>query len=128
MLVLAGALVMSACGARSAAVDMYPELGEYAGSRISDVHFENTEPFGSDTLLLVVQTQPSRCNFLGLPFCVPFTSIGREEHHLNPGRVVADIQALERFYRVAGYFGTNVVPRIEPDDDDVEVTFIVDRG
>lgn len=128
VLALAGALVMSACGARSAAVDQYPELGEHAGSRISNVNFENTDPFGSDTLLLVVQTQPSRCSFLGLPFCVPFTSIGREEHHLSPGRVVADIQALERFYRVAGYFGTTVVPDVEPDGDDVDVTFTIDRG
>lgn len=125
---LTGALVISACGARSAVIEQYPELAEHAGARISDVNFENTEPFGADTLQKVVETRPSRCNFLGLPVCVPFTRIGREEHYLSAGRIGADLEALERFYRVAGYFGTQASPAVEEDGDDVAVTFIIDRG
>ncbi|MEX1183821.1 MAG: BamA/TamA family outer membrane protein [Gemmatimonadota bacterium] len=125
---LAGAVVLGACSARSTANELYPELAENAGLRIDDVLFENTDPFSADTLLQIVETKPSRCNFLGLPICVPFTRIGREEHRLSPGRVLSDVVALERFYRVAGYFGTRVVPSVQPDDDNGNVTFTIERG
>jgi outer membrane protein assembly factor BamA len=38
------------------------------------------------------------------------------------------VETLERFYRIAGYFGTRVVPSVEPDGDDVNVTFTIQRG
>src|SRR5690606_5429131 len=105
------------------------DVAENAGRRIERVDFVDPEPFTSDSLLLIVQTRPSRCNFLGLPFCVPFTRIGREEHRLNPARVDADIQALERLYRIEGYFGTRVEPSARIDsDDDVIITFRIFRG
>jgi outer membrane protein assembly factor BamA len=122
------ALVTSACGVRSTVVDLYPGIAEQDGARIDDVRFVDTEPFRPDTLLTLIETQPSRCNFLGLPICVPFTRLGREEHFLAVGRVHRDVQMLERFYRIAGYFGTRVTPTVEEDGDGVDVTFTVDRG
>jgi outer membrane protein assembly factor BamA len=113
---------------RSTAADLYPELAEHAGKRIEAVRFEGTDPFSADTLRKQVRTQPSRCNFLGLPICVPFTRIGREEHRLNLNSIAEDVATIERFYRISGYFGTRVDPRILEDGDDVEVTFSVARG
>ena len=116
------------CGVRSTAADLYPELAEHAGKRIEAVRFENTDPFSADTLRTQVRTQPSRCNFLGLPLCVPFTRIGREIHTLSLNDIAADVEAIERFYRIAGYFGTRVNPEIVEDGDDVEVNFSIARG
>ena len=112
LLGLMGALLLAGCGLRSTAANLYPELVEHEGKKIDRVRFTGTEPFRPDTLQKVVETKPSRCNFLGLPFCVPFTRIGREEHFLNLGRVQKDVETLERFYRLAGYFGTSVTPSV----------------
>jgi hypothetical protein len=87
LLGLAGALAIAGCGLRSTGADLYPELVEHEGKRVDDVRFTDTEPFARDTLLKVIKTQPSRCNFLGIPLCVPFTRIGRDEHFLNLGRI-----------------------------------------
>jgi outer membrane protein insertion porin family len=127
-LVLAALLFTSGCAAASSAARRYPDVAERAGARIDAVRFEQTAPFTADTLLTLTLTQPSRCNFLGLPICVPFTRIGREEHFLNVSRVATDVETLERFYRIAGYFGTRVSPSVEPNGDDVDVTFTVQRG
>jgi outer membrane protein assembly factor BamA len=128
LLGLAGVLLLSACGVRSMAADMYPEVAEQQGRRIRDVRFEGTAPFHADSLQQLVDTQPSRCSFLGIPLCVPFTRIGREEHRVNVARIRGDVETLERFYRIAGYFNTRVSPGVEPAGDDVAVTFAVARG
>jgi outer membrane protein assembly factor BamA len=126
-LVLAAIVVTSGC-ATSSAARLYPDIAEHTGARIDNVRFVNPAPFSSDTLLVMTQTQPSRCAFLGLPLCVPFTRIGREEHRLSTARVAGDVETLERFYRIAGYFGTRVVPSVVADGDDVDVTFTIQRG
>jgi outer membrane protein insertion porin family len=128
LLGLVGALLLAGCGLRSRAADLYPDLVEHEGKKIDHVRFSGTEPFKPDTLLRVIATQPSRCNFLGLPFCVPFTRIGRQEHFVNLGRIQQDVETLERFYRIAGYFGTRVTPSVAPDGDNVDVTFGIKRG
>jgi outer membrane protein assembly factor BamA len=38
------------------------------------------------------------------------------------------VETLERFYRIAGYFGTRVTPAVEPDGDNVDVRFSIMRG
>lgn len=122
------ALVVSACGVRTGAADLYPGVAQHEGERIDDVRFVDPDPFTADTLLTFTETQPTRCRFLGLPICVPFTRIGREEHFLSVNRVARDVEMLERFYRIAGYFGTRVEPAVEPNGDDVDVTFTIRRG
>jgi outer membrane protein assembly factor BamA len=125
---LAAVLVISACGVRSTAAELYPQVAEHQGRRVSDVRFTGGEPFTADTLIQLVDTQPSRCRFLGLPICIPLTRIGREEHRVNVARVATDVETLERFYRIAGYFNTQVQPAIEPRGENVEVRFDIARG
>jgi outer membrane protein assembly factor BamA len=124
---IAAVVVSSGC-ATSEAARLYPDIAQRAGTRIDNVSFVNPAPFSRDTLLTLTETQPSRCNFLGLPICVPFTRIGREEHRLSTARVAGDVETLERFYRIAGYFGTRVRPSVEPDGSDVDVRFTILRG
>lgn len=129
--IVAGAALISGCAVRSAAERLYPELGQYAGREIHSVLFENAGVYSPDTLAQVVQTRPSRCAFLGLPFCIPFTSVGRERHTLQPATVAADVERLRLFYRIGGFFGTQVQPTVEPvpgDTDDVRVRFDVVPG
>lgn len=125
---LACVLVISACGVRSTAADLYPQVAEHQGRRITEVRFIGGAPFGADTLSQLVETQPSRCRFLGLPICVPLTRIGREEHRVNVARIAADVETLERFYRISGYFNTRVDPAVEPRGDNAEVRFSIARG
>jgi outer membrane protein assembly factor BamA len=127
-LLVAALFATTGCAAAGSAARRYPDIAEQTGARIDDVRFEQTAPFPPDTLLTLTVTQPSRCNFLGLPICVPFTRIGREEHFVNVGRVAADVETLERFYRIAGYFGTQVTPSVTPDGSNVDVTFTIRRG
>ncbi len=130
-----GALVLLAitgvsggCAARGGPAELYPELIEYENRRISDVDFLNSEPFREDSLLSITVTRESRCSLLGLPICVPFTSIGRETHRLSVGTVASDVRRLELFYRGQGFFGTAVAPDVEDDGEDVRVIFTIDRG
>ncbi|HSJ23836.1 MAG TPA: hypothetical protein VK929_04060, partial [Longimicrobiales bacterium] len=71
LLAACAAVVTSGCGVRSAAADLYPEVAEHQGRRVAEVRFLNPSPFRADSLQQLVDTQPSRCRFLGLPLCVP---------------------------------------------------------
>ena len=115
-------------GCASRAAREYPELAEYAGRRVADVDFSGSAPFGEDTLQSVVRTQASGCSLLGIPLCIPFTSIGRHEVQLEPGVVADDVDRLALFYRREGYFGTQVGLDIEEREDSaVLVLFEIDR-
>jgi outer membrane protein assembly complex protein YaeT len=121
-------IVAGGCATRASTAQIYPEVVAHSGEKIEGVRFRGQEPFSADTLLTLIGTQPSQCSFLGLPFCVPFTRIGRQEHFLRPEVVRGDVLNLARFYRGEGYFGTRVVPEVEPEGDDVIITFAVQRG
>lgn len=122
------AWLVAGCTARASTAELYPEVVEHAGRKVEEVRFTGAEPFGRDTLLTMINTQPSRCSFLGLPFCVPFFGWGRQEFHIQPERVRQDVASLARFYRAEGYFGTRVSPEVDLDGDDAIVTFGIQRG
>ena len=120
--------IAGACGARAGAREEFAALERFQGREIARVVFVEPGPFSEDTLIQVTETQPSRCNLLGLPICVPFTSIGREEHRLDLAALRRDVVRLEAFYRRSGYYGTTVVPVVLPEGEDVEVDFVIDVG
>lgn len=128
VLLLLAMPLLGACAARGGPAELYPDLVEFENRRISDVDFINSEPFREDSLLSITVTRESRCSLLGLPICVPFTSIGRETHRLSVGTVASDVRRLELFYRGQGFFGTSVTPDVAEDGDDVRVTFTIARG
>ena len=124
-------VALSGCAGRSRIAELYPDVAEHAGAEIKAVRFTDGDPFADDTLLVMIETKPTRCNFLGFPICIPIGGIGRETHRLDPNAVVRDAGRLTVFYRREGYFGTRVTPRVEPEtegDEDVGVTFVVRRG
>jgi outer membrane protein assembly factor BamA len=129
-------VLLSGCGVRTAAVGPYPQVAEYQGWRIAEVRFVNPEPFRPDSLQQLIDTEPSRCSFLGVPLCVPFTQIGRQEHRVDRARIGGDVVALEQAFRIAGYFNARVEPLVEPlvepwrgrDGESVAVIFDIARG
>ncbi|MEX2608913.1 MAG: BamA/TamA family outer membrane protein [Gemmatimonadota bacterium] len=128
-MVLSMAVTAAGCGAYTRAAELYPEVAEHAGKRIEDVSFEGNDIYSRDTLLTVVQTQPTRCSLLGLPICVPFTGIGRQVHHLDATTVAEDVTRLRSFYRREGYFGTRIDPETQDEGEEtVDVLFRIRRG
>jgi outer membrane protein assembly factor BamA len=126
---LLAAAVLAACGARSPGAQRFPEFAEYEDRRITDVRFLGTAPYAADTLQTLIQTEPSRCNLLGLPLCVPFTRIGAQTQRLDLSILGRDVDRLANFYRRKGYFGTVVVPRVQAlNAENVRVVFAVDRA
>ncbi len=106
-------------------------MAPYAGREVHSVSFRNPGAYAPDTLLQVVQTRPSQCTLLGLPICLPLTSFGEQKRFLDPTTVAADVQRLQTFYRIGGFFGTRVTPQVTPvpgDTDDVRVAFEILPG
>jgi outer membrane protein insertion porin family len=123
------AAVLCGCGVRTPGAQRFPEFAEYEGRRITDVRFVGGEPFSADTLQTLIQTEPSRCSFLGLPLCVPFTRLGQQTHRLNLTILGRDADRLANFFRRKGYFGTVVVPSVVArNEDDVRIGFEVRRA
>jgi outer membrane protein insertion porin family len=126
--VAAAAFIATGCGVRSPGAERFPAFAAYEGHRITDVRFVGGAPFDRDTLQTLIQTEPSRCNLLGLPLCVPFTRIGRQTQRLELGVLGRDVDRLANFFRRKSYFGTTVRPEVERvRDDDVRVSFHIAR-
>ena len=121
-------LTGTGCVAGGRAAELYPEVAEHSGKQIERVEFIGNEPISRDSLLTLIETQPSRCSLLGLPFCVPFTRVGRQIHRLSVQRVAQDVVRLTTFYRYSGYFGTAVEPEVTENGEKVRVTFNIARG
>ncbi|HUH14013.1 MAG TPA: BamA/TamA family outer membrane protein [Longimicrobiales bacterium] len=121
---VAAALLISGaagCAARGGGADAYPQLQPYAGREIEEVAFTGTlEPFDADTLGKLTETRATHCRLLGLPFCLPFTDIGRQEGALDLTRLQQDVERLVLFYRQNGFFGTRVEVDVDPADDATE--------
>ncbi|MGH7470549.1 MAG: BamA/OMP85 family outer membrane protein, partial [Longimicrobiales bacterium] len=125
---LLAAQVLGACSMGTRGRERYPELMRYSGRQIESVKFVGASPFRADSLLSLIQTQPSHCSLLGLPICIPFTRFGHRVHRLSVSRVNQDVVQLEAFYRYSGFFGTTVKPDVEEEADaDVRVTFQIQR-
>lgn len=125
----AAAIVSGGCGARGPGAQPYPQFEEFTDRKIEDVRFANAAPFSADTLQMLVETKPSRCNLLGLPVCIPFTHLGEEEHFLDLTTLQEDVQRLTLFYRQSGFFNAEVIPEVEPvKEEQVAVTFWITPG
>jgi outer membrane protein assembly factor BamA len=131
-LLFLAASLQATCAGGGPGAQRYPELVPYTDREVRDVGFRGTEPFGEDTLLRIIETRPTGCNLLGLPFCIPFTDIGRQESRLDLNVLRRDADRIAVFFRSSGFFGTGVRPIVEPEgeesDGPVRVTFVVARG
>ncbi len=110
------ALCAACSSATTPAARRYAEFAQYAGKEVNRVVFHDNGPIQSDTLLSVVQTQPTHCSIMGLPICLPFTRLGTERHYLSLDVLARDVQRIVLYYRRAGYYGTRVRPLVTASD------------
>jgi len=120
--------VASACALSPPGAELYPELAEYTGREVVEVRITGGAPFSEDELEELIRTEATKCRLLGLPFCIPFTHIGRQERRLDLGVAGQDVVRLATFFRRSGFFGTVVDPEVAPVNGGVAVEFRIDRG
>src|SRR5690606_40997248 len=123
------ALFLAGCATGGAANGPFPAYSQYQGREIDEVAFIGNLQLPEDSLRQLITTQESRCRLLFLPICIPFTDVGREEHRLDLGELANDVVRLQLYYRDHGYYGTRVVPSVDPAEDNrVAVRFAIAPG
>jgi outer membrane protein assembly factor BamA len=127
-----GALaVLAACAGSGGGVATgpLPQFAEFEGQDVRSVKFEGELVVPEDSLRSVVTTRPSRCRIAGLlPFCIG--RFGDESYELDLGVLSRDVARIQLAHRDAGYYGTRVLPLVDPavGEDGVNVTFRVEPG
>lgn len=120
--------VLPACvGAGGPAAGPLPQFAEYVGRDVREVTFQGELVVPEDSLRAAVATRPSRCSILYvLPVCIG--SIGEDDYELDLEVLRRDVARIQLAHRDAGYYGTRVVPLVDPADDGVAVTFRIEPG
>jgi outer membrane protein insertion porin family len=123
--------LLGACAAGAAGPGgPLPQLAEYEGREVRRVEFEGERVVPEDSLRRVVSTRPSRCRLLGfIPVC-PF-GWGRDPYPLDLGVLQRDVARIQLVHRDAGYYGSRVVPLVDPSEDRagwVDVRFRMEPG
>lgn len=118
------------CGVRTANIAPDAALTPYAGRTVDQVRFAGAGPFSADTLLQLIETVPKRCTFLGLSICIPFLQREQRATRLDLATLERDVNRLVLFYRQSGFFGTRVIPVVNPEANpkNVVVSFVIWPG
>lgn len=128
-LLVGALLLLGACAAQQQATGPFPRFAEHQGEEVSDVAFSGDIRFSQDSLRAVVRTRPSRCRFLFLPICIPFTDLGREEYRLDLNELARDVSRIQLYHRDHGYYGARVEPNVQSSgEDEVTVDFVIAPG
>jgi outer membrane protein insertion porin family len=107
----------------------FPAFAEYEDREVRRVQFLGQLELPVDSLEAVIITRPTRCWFVFLPICVPLTSVGRDPYELDLEELARDVVRLQLYYRDHGYYGTRIVPSVDPlSEDDVAVRFAIAPG
>lgn len=127
-LLLAAAL--SACAAGGArARGPFPRFSPYEGHEVKRVTYAGDLRLPVDSLRQVAITRATRCRIFFLPICIPGTSIGRERYELDLTTLAEDITRLHLYYRDHGYYGSRIVPSVDPvGEEEVAVRFAIAPG
>ena len=128
---LAALLLAAGCAAAPASGDgPFPRYAEYENREIGRVDFVGDIRVPVDSLRAVVATRASRCRFLFLPICIPFTSVGREVHRLQMSTLAQDVVNLQLYHRDHGFWNAQVAPRVDrpAGTDRVDVEFAIAPG
>ena len=122
--------LLTACSARTEAGGRFPGLADYENAEVVALRFIAPAPFTADSLAELIQTEPTKCDLLGLGFCIPFTNIGERRSRLDVATLIRDVDVLTLFYRRSGFLGTRVIPGIDERGGErtVAVEFTILRG
>lgn len=126
----ASAVILSGCVQPGGpAARPFPAFEEYEDREVRRVEFIGQLELPVDSLEAVIITRPTRCWFIFLPICVPFTDVGRDPYELDLDELSRDVVRVQLYYRDHGYYGTRIVPSVDPlSEDDVAVRFAIAPG
>ena len=129
-LLLSLAVLAGACAPPGgAARGPLPAFQQYQDREVQAVRFAGNLQLPVDSLRAVVVTRGPRCWLVVLPVCLPFTSLGRTAYKLDLPELQRDVARLQLYYRDHGYYGTRIVPSVDPvGDEQVIVRFAVAPG
>lgn len=120
-------LLLAACGVRPAPSGPYPDFAEYEGREVREVDLVGNLVLPEDTLRAVLITRGPECGLFFLPVC-PF-GLFEDSYRLDREALARDVVRLQLAYRDAGYYGTRVLPAVDPvGDDELRVRFAIDPG
>lgn len=127
LLAFCAAFLFAACAVQApAGGGPYPRFAEYAGREVREVELAGDLVLREDSLRAVLITRGPECGLLFLPIC-PF-GLFREEYNLDLEALARDVVRLQLAYRDAGYYGTRVLPAVDPVGDEVRVRFAIEPG
>lgn len=107
----------------------FPAFAEYEEREVRRVEFIGELQLPVDSLRAVIITRPTRCWLVFLPVCLPFTNFGRDRYELDLDELSRDVVRLQLYYRDHGYYGTRIVPSVDPlNEEDVAVRFAIAPG
>lgn len=122
-------LALYACAAGGRASGPFPRFAEFEGHEVTRVTYAGDLQLPVDSLALVTVTRATRCRLFFLPICIPGTSIGKERYDLDLATLAEDITRLHLYYRDHGYYGTRIVPSVDPiGEEEVAVRFAIAPG
>ena len=125
----AGVAVLAACAGNGggAAAGPLSQFAEFEGQDVRSVEFQGELVVPEDSLRSVITTRPSRCRIAYiLPFCIG--AVGEDDYHLDLAVLQRDVARIQLAHRDAGYYGTRVLPVVDPAEDGAAVTFRIEPG
>jgi outer membrane protein assembly complex protein YaeT len=131
-LLLPGALgvlaVLAACAQNPGAPrGPYPGFAEYEGEPVAAVSFTGNLVLPLDSLRALTTIQPPQCRARFLPSKLCF--LGFKRYYLDLSDLAGDVVRLQLYHRDHGYYGSRVVPDVEPvDSEHVSVDFAITPG
>jgi outer membrane protein assembly factor BamA len=106
-------LLLSGCvRAPAAARGPFPAFAEFAGQDVTELIWAGEPILPRDSLNAVTVIHPPVCRIAFLPraLCVA----GLRTYRLNLNDLAADVVRLQLYYRDNGYYGTRIVPDVQP--------------
>lgn len=104
--------VLSGCVQNPAARGPFPGFAEYEGLYADEVEFVGDLILPRDSLASITEAHGPRCRIAFIPrkLCI----FGMRRYRLDLTELYGDVIRLHLFYRDHGYYGSRVVPAVEP--------------
>lgn len=104
--------LFSACAQNPAARGPFPGFAQYQGMYVDRVEFVGDLVLPRDSLHASVRAHSPRCRVTFIPraLCI----FGMERYRLDLNELYGDVVRLHLYYRDHGYYGSRVIPAVEP--------------
>lgn len=121
--------LLAGCARNPAAGGPFPGFAEYQGKYVDEVEFVGDLVVPRDSLSSVIQAHAPRCRVAFIPrkLCI----FGMRRYQLDLTELYGDVVRIHLVYRDQGFYGSRVIPAVEPiggDDDHLSIRFGIASG